>query len=75
MMYALNREVEYFDMPEVREIVREAAANNYTFADIITGIVNSDAFRRQGPESIRKRKRRRPRRRQSDIAPPTPRQR
>ncbi len=30
MMYALNRELEYYDMPEVRQIVRDAAANNYT---------------------------------------------
>lgn len=50
MMYALNREVEYFDMPQVREIVRAAAEDNYTFASIVTGIVNSDAFRLQGPE-------------------------
>ena len=50
MMYALNREVEYFDMPQVRKIVREAAARNYTLGSLITGIVNSDAFRRQGPE-------------------------
>ena len=50
MMYALNREIEYFDMPQVRQIVRDSAANNYTFASIITGVVNSDSFRRQGPE-------------------------
>jgi hypothetical protein len=50
MMYALNREIEYFDMPQVRQIVRDAAANNYTLGAIVTGIVNSDAFRRQGPE-------------------------
>lgn len=50
MMYALNREIEYFDMPQVREIVREAAEDDYTFAAIVTGIVNSPAFRMQGPE-------------------------
>lgn len=50
MMYALNREIEYFDMPQVREIVKTAGENNYTFAAIITGIVNSDAFRSQGAE-------------------------
>jgi Protein of unknown function (DUF1592)/Protein of unknown function (DUF1588)/Protein of unknown function (DUF1585)/Protein of unknown function (DUF1587)/Protein of unknown function (DUF1595) len=50
MMYALNREIEYFDMPEVRQIVHKAAASHYTFASIVTGIVNSDAFLRQGPE-------------------------
>ena len=51
MMYALNRELEYYDMPEVRQIVRSAAAGNYKFADLVIGIVNSDAFRRQGPEA------------------------
>jgi mono/diheme cytochrome c family protein len=50
MMYALNREVEYFDMPQVRQIVRNAAASNYRFSDLINGIVNSPAFRQQGPE-------------------------
>jgi mono/diheme cytochrome c family protein len=50
MMYALNREIEYFDMPQVRKIVRAAAENNYTFASIITEIVNNEAFRQQGPE-------------------------
>jgi hypothetical protein len=43
MMYGLNRELEYYDMPEVRQIVRTAAANNYTFASIVTGVVSSDA--------------------------------
>jgi hypothetical protein len=50
MMYALNREIEYYDMPQIRQIVKAAAANNYTFASIVTGIVNSDAFRLQGAE-------------------------
>lgn len=50
MLYALNREVEYFDMPVVRQIVRDAKAQNYTLASLIKGIVNSDPFRRQGAE-------------------------
>jgi hypothetical protein len=50
MMYALNREVEYYDMPQVREIVTAAAEDNYSFAAIVAGIVNSDAFRLQGAE-------------------------
>ena len=49
MMYSIGREVEPSDMPQVRQIVREAAPNNYRFFDIVTGIVNSDAFRLQGP--------------------------
>lgn len=50
MMYALNREIEYYDMPRIREIVRAAGEDNYTLAALVTGIVNSEAFRRQGPE-------------------------
>ncbi len=48
MMYALNRELEYYDMPQVRKIVRDAAARDYSFAALVTGVVNSDEFRRQG---------------------------
>jgi hypothetical protein len=47
MMYALGREVEYFDMPQVRAVVRAAARDDYRFAAIVTGIVSSDAFRLQ----------------------------
>jgi mono/diheme cytochrome c family protein len=49
MMYAVNRQLEYFDMPQVRAIVRGAAKDNYKLSSIVLGIVNSDAFRRQGP--------------------------
>jgi cytochrome c-type biogenesis protein CcmE len=49
MMYALNRELEYFDMPQVRAVVRGAAKDNYKFSSIVLGIVNTDAFRKQGP--------------------------
>src|SRR5690606_8818026 len=50
MMYALNREVEYFDMPVVRQIVREAKADDYRFSTLIKGVVNSAQFRHQGSE-------------------------
>jgi hypothetical protein len=49
MMYALNRELQHFDMPQVRAVVRGAAKDNYTLASVILGIVNTDAFRKQGP--------------------------
>jgi hypothetical protein len=48
MMYAINRELEYFDMPQVRAVVRAAAKDNYKFSSIVLGIVNTDAFRKQG---------------------------
>ena len=50
MMYALNRELEYFDMPQVRTVVRGAAKDNYKFSSLVLGIVNTDAFRRQGQD-------------------------
>ena len=48
MTYALNREIEYFDMPQVRAVVRAAAKDNYKFSSIVRGIVNTEAFRKQG---------------------------
>jgi hypothetical protein len=47
MMYALNRELEYYDMPQVRGVVRAAAKDNYKFSSIVRGIVNTEAFRKQ----------------------------
>ena len=47
MMYALGRELEPFDMPQVRAVVRAAARDDYRFASIVTAIVKSDAFRMQ----------------------------
>jgi mono/diheme cytochrome c family protein len=48
MMYAVGRELEYFDMPQVRAVVRRAAAQDYRLSAIVSGIVASDAFRMQG---------------------------
>ncbi len=50
MMYALGREVEPRDMPQVRAIVRDAAKNDYRFSSLVMGIVSSDAFRMQALE-------------------------
>ena len=54
MMYALNRQLEYFDMPQVRAMVRGAAKDNYKLSSIVLGIVNTDAFRKQGPAAAPK---------------------
>jgi mono/diheme cytochrome c family protein len=54
MMYALNRELEYFDMPQVRAVVRGAAKDNYRFSSIVLGIVNTEAFRKQANERAAK---------------------
>jgi hypothetical protein len=47
MMYALGRELESHDMPQVRAVVRRAAAQDYRLSAIVSGIVSSDAFRMQ----------------------------
>ena len=47
MMYAIGRELEYYDMPQVRAVVRAAKNQDYRFAALVSGIVQSDAFRRQ----------------------------
>ena len=54
MMYAVNRELQYFDMPQVRAVVRNAAKENYTLSSIVQGIVRSDAFLKQGPATAPK---------------------
>ncbi len=47
MMYAVGRELEYFDKPQVRAIVRRAAKEGYRLSAIVAGVVTSDAFRMQ----------------------------
>ena len=44
LMYALGRNVQYYDAPAVRAIVREAADADYAFASIVAGIVRSVPF-------------------------------
>jgi hypothetical protein len=45
MIYALGRSVEYYDMPAVRRIVKEAGRENYRFSAILAGIAKSEPFR------------------------------
>jgi hypothetical protein len=44
LTYALGRGVEYSDMPAVRAIARDAAANQQRFSSVVLGIVNSVPF-------------------------------
>jgi hypothetical protein len=45
MTYALGRPIEYYDMPTVRAIVRDAGAKGNRMSAFISGVVNSAAFR------------------------------
>jgi hypothetical protein len=45
MVYALGRGLVASDMPVVRQIVREAEADDYAFSALVLGIVESAPFR------------------------------
>ena len=44
MTYAVGRGMEYYDMPAIRTVVRDAGRNNNRFSSIVLGIVKSPAF-------------------------------
>jgi hypothetical protein len=44
LMYAVGRNLQYYDAPAVREIVRGAARDKYTLTSLVLGIVKSTPF-------------------------------
>ncbi|MCZ6491087.1 MAG: DUF1585 domain-containing protein, partial [Acidobacteria bacterium] len=44
LTYALGREVESYDAPAIRKILREAAGSDYRWSSLALGIVNSTPF-------------------------------
>ena len=51
LMYALGRTIEYRDMPAVRNVVREAARDDYRLSSLVWQIVRSEPFQmRRAPE-------------------------
>ena len=44
MSFAIGRRIEFFDMPAIRAITREAARNDHRFSSLVLGIVNSPPF-------------------------------
>jgi len=44
MAFALGRMLEYYDQPSVRQIVRDAKAEDYRWSSLVLGIVKSPAF-------------------------------
>ncbi len=44
LTYALGRGLEYYDGPVIRQIIREAEANDYRWSSLILGITNSRPF-------------------------------
>jgi len=45
LTYSMGRTREYYDMPTVRKIVRDAAAKDYKFSDIVQSVINTEQFR------------------------------
>jgi mono/diheme cytochrome c family protein len=50
LTYAIGRPVTAYDMPAVRTIVRNAAANDYRFSSLVLGVVKSEPFRMRTKE-------------------------
>jgi hypothetical protein len=44
MAYALGRRVEYYDMPAIRQITRDASKQEYRLSAFVQGIVRAPAF-------------------------------
>jgi hypothetical protein len=53
LMYAIGRNVQYFDAPAIRKIVREAAPSDYKFSELVLGVVKSVPFQMSLPGAER----------------------
>ena len=51
MTFALGRGMKPTDGPAVRNILRQASANNYRFSDLVIGIVESPQFQMRAPNT------------------------
>jgi hypothetical protein len=48
LAFAVGRRLDYYDRPAVRQIVREAGAQDYRWSSLVLGIVKSPTFRTRG---------------------------
>ena len=44
LTYALGREVQYYDQPAIRKIIREASADNYRWSSLVLAVTRSVPF-------------------------------
>jgi hypothetical protein len=44
LMYATGRNLQYYDAPSVRAIIRDAAPGRYTLSSLVLGVVRSRPF-------------------------------
>jgi hypothetical protein len=52
MTYALGRRVEFYDMPAIRQITRDASKNDNRLSAFILGVAKSNAFQMSRAEKI-----------------------
>jgi len=50
LMYAVGRNVQYYDAPALRPIVRASASDKYRFTTLVLGVVKSVPFQMRMPE-------------------------
>ena len=53
LMYAAGRNVQYYDAPALREILRQSRPGNYKFSSLVLGVVNSVPFQMRQPEQAK----------------------
>ncbi len=54
LMYALGRNLQYYDAPAVRAIVRDAARGHYTLSSLVSGVVRSVPFQLRSNDGERR---------------------
>jgi hypothetical protein len=52
LMYAVGRNLQYYDAPAVREIVRQAAKSDNTFSSLVLGVVKSAPFQMRTAQKL-----------------------
>jgi hypothetical protein len=53
LMYAMGRNVQFYDQPVVRGIMRQSARNNYTFGSLVLGVVKSTPFQMRETQPVK----------------------
>jgi hypothetical protein len=53
LMYALGRNVQFYDEPVVRGIMRQSARENYTFESLVLGVVKSTPFQMRETQPVK----------------------
>ncbi len=53
LMYGTGRNVQFYDEPVVRAIVRDAARDNYTFVSLVLGVASSAPFQMRETQVVK----------------------